>query len=165
MIVLGIDPGISPAIGALDDKGNLLWSKDIPAILVGDKNEMNGAAIRESLIGGSHVFIEKAQAMPVEREDKATGKKIRQGISSTARYMKSAGIIEGICIGLGIPYTLVSPVSWKRRMLPNMQKGKDASLLRVQQLFPGSVTLKKDNHRAEAILMALYGINYVLLRR
>jgi crossover junction endodeoxyribonuclease RuvC len=164
MVYIGIDPGISPAICALDEKGILLWMKDIVAIKVGDKNEMNGTAIREALIGADHVFIEKAQAMPAERFDKISGKVVRQGISSTAHYMKSAGIIEGICIGLQIPYDLISPVSWKSKMMAGMQKGKDASLLKVQQLYPGSVKLKKDNHKAEALLICLYGIYYRLLR-
>ena len=163
-VYIGIDPGISPALVALDDKGALLWMKDIPAIKVGDKNEMNGAAIRDVLIGADHVFLEKAQAMPAERFDKASGKIVKQGISSTAHYMKSAGILEGICIGLQIPYDLISPVSWKAKMMAGMQKGKDASLLRVQQLYPGSVKLKKDNHKAEALLICLYGIHYRLLR-
>ncbi len=156
-IYIGIDPGISPSLSALDDKGSLLWMKDIPAIETGKgkakKNEMNGGEIRESLIGADHVFIEKAQTMP------------DQGIASTGKYMKGAGIIEGICIGLGIPYDLISPVTWKKAMMPGMQKGKEASLLRVQQLYPDSVKLKKDNHKAEALLICLYGINYRLLRR
>ncbi|MEN6320732.1 MAG: hypothetical protein ABFD82_18490 [Syntrophaceae bacterium] len=164
MVYIGIDPGISPAVCALDEKGILLWMKDIAAIKVGDKNEMNGTAIREALLGTDHVFIEKAQAMPAERFDKISGKVVRQGISSTAHYMKSAGIIEGICIGLQIPYDLISPVSWKSKMMAGMQKGKDASLLKVQQLYPGSVKLKKDNHKAEALLICLYGIHYRLLR-
>jgi len=78
-VYIGIDPGISPALVALDDKGALLWMKDIPAIKVGDKNEMNGAAIRDVLIGADHVFLEKAQAMPAERFDKVSGKIVKAG--------------------------------------------------------------------------------------
>ena len=164
-VYVGIDPGISPAVVALDDKGSLLWMQDIPAIKVGDKNEMNGSAIRDVLIGADNVFLEKAQAMPAERYDKTTGRIVKQGISSTAHYMKSAGILEGICIGLQIPYDLISPVSWKSKMMAGMQKGKEASLLRVQQLYPGAVKLKKDNHKAEALLICLYGMTYRLFKR
>jgi len=156
-VFIGIDPGISPAVVALDDKGSLLWMKDISAIETGKgktkKNEMNGGAIRDALVGADHVFIEKAQTMP------------DQGIASTGKYMKGAGIIEGICIGLQIPYDLISPVTWKKAMMAGMQRGKEASLLRVQQLYPGAVKLKKDNHKAEALLICLYGMTYRLFKR
>ena len=156
-VFIGIDPGVSPAVAALDDKGSLLWMKDIPAIETGKgktkKNEMNGGAIRDALVGADHVFIEKAQTMP------------DQGIASTGKYMKGAGIIEGICIGLQIPYDLISPVTWKKAMMAGMQRGKEASLLRVQQLYPGAVKLKKDNHKAEALLICLYGMTYRLFKR
>ena len=159
-IYIGVDPGISPAMAALDEQGRLLWMKDIPAIETGKgkqkKNEMNCGAVKEALIDAAHIFIEKAQAMQKPGQ--------KQGIASTGKYMKGAGIIEGICIGLGIPYTLIPPLTWKPKMMVGMRKDKEASLLRVQQLYPGSVHMKRDNHKAEAALICLYGIRYELRR-
>lgn len=149
-MIIGIDPGIAPALAAIDKKGDPLWVKDIASISLGKRNVMDSWAVKDLLVGATHVFIEKAQTMP------------GQGISSTGNYMKCAGILEGICVGLGIPFTLVSPVTWKKKMLPDMAKGKEASLVRVQQLCPGLLKLKKDNHKAEAYLIALYGQVYVL---
>lgn len=166
-VYIGIDPGISPSLAALDENGKLLWMKDIHAIETGKgkqkKNEINGGAVKETLLGAEHVYIEKAQAM--SKFDKNKGKIVGQGVASTGRYMKCAGIIEGICIGLGLPYTLIPPLTWKTKMMPGMQRDKEASLLRVQQLYPGSVKLKKDNHKAEATLICLYGMTYLLPRR
>jgi len=150
MVYIGVDPGISPALSALNEKCELLWMKDVPCIQTGTKNVINGQDLKDALLGADHVFIEKAQTMP------------GQGIASSGNYMKSAGIIEGICIGLGIPYTLIPPVTWKKKMMFGMEKGKEASLLKVQQLYPNSVKLIKDNHKAEALLICLYGIKYMV---
>ena len=55
-------------------------------------------------MGAKHVFIEKAQAM--QKFDKGEGKVINQGIASTARYMKSAGIIGGSGADLFVRYQI-----------------------------------------------------------
>ena len=97
-----------------------------------------------------HAFVEKAQSMP------------GQGIASTARYMTGYGQILGILAGLYIPKTLVHPRTWKTKMMKDMPKEKGASILRCQQLYPEFakefLTLKKHHGRADAILIAAYGV-------
>ncbi|OPY76755.1 MAG: hypothetical protein A4E65_03105 [Syntrophorhabdus sp. PtaU1.Bin153] len=165
-MIAGIDNGFSGAISFLDENnGNLLEIHDMPVLKVGDRNEINESRVKELLSrpGLLHVFLEKAQAMPTEREDKATGKTIRQGIASTARYVGSYYLLRGICVGLGMPYSLVHPVTWKKAMMRDMPKEKSASIYRVHQLYPGcGLNRKKDHGRADAILIGLYGIKYIL---
>ena len=95
-----------------------------------------------------HAYIERAQAMP------------KQGVTSMFNYGKGFGLWLGLLIGIGIPYTLVSPIRWKKVMLPDMAKDKGASLLRAKQLFPqcsAQLQLVKDHNKAEALLIAAYG--------
>ena len=96
--------------------------------------------------GVDHIFIERQQAMP------------RQGVSSTFKLGFAFGQIVATAALSGIPYTLVTPVKWKRSM--NLPKDKDSARRMAVQWFPDlskQLSRKKDEHRAEALLIALYG--------
>jgi crossover junction endodeoxyribonuclease RuvC len=77
------------------------------------------------------------------------------------RSMFTVGLGYGLWLGvlgaLRIPYTAVRPAVWKRSIGPS--KDKEASRLRAQQLYPGAdLRRKKDHGRAEALLLASYGL-------
>lgn len=147
MIVIGIDVGFSGAIAILNNT-KIKDLIDMPILKVSKKTHLDANRVKNIMIDSKaeHVFIEKAQAMP------------KQGIASTASYMKSAGIIEGVCVGLGIPYTLVTPQAWKKEMMQGMGKEKEASIFRAKQLYPDiDFPRKKDHGKADALLIALYG--------
>jgi hypothetical protein len=93
-----------------------------------------------------HCFLEKTTAMP--------------GISGKAAYSmgKSEGAIVACLVGLGIVYTLVRPTEWKKAIDCPADKG--LARQRASQLFPAFAhnwDRKKDDGRAEAALIALYG--------
>jgi crossover junction endodeoxyribonuclease RuvC len=91
------------------------------------------------------VGIEKAQTMP------------NQGISSSGRYMASYGFLRGLCVGLSVEYQLIHPKTWKKELMHDMPKEKEASIMRVGQLYPDLVLgRKKDHGIADAILIAKY---------
>lgn len=157
-IIIGIDVGFSGAIATIREFSRNATSRslyveamDMPCIKTGKKSELNTKTIKGILssypTGNLGVYIERAQAMP------------RQGCVSMFRYGKCAGLLEGILIGLGIPYTLVTPQAWKKAMMPGMDKEKGSSILRVNQLFPDFDIggRKKDHGKADAILIAAYG--------
>jgi hypothetical protein len=146
MIIAGVDNGFTGAITLMDvDRRRIIESLEMP-IVKNLKNEINEKEVREILFQSAHVFVEKAQVMP------------KQGISSSGRYMMSYGIIRGICVGLGTPYTLVTPQRWKNVMMADMPKEKGASILAALRLFPDlSLPRKKDHNRADSILIAAYG--------
>lgn len=156
MIVVGIDTGFSGALASLIWHRDLLVVQeaiDMPTVKAGKKKELDLPEIRDWLeaINPTHIFIEKAQAMP------------GQGVVSTGRYMQSFGELIGLCVGLSFPYTLVHPASWKRAMLRDMKKGKDASLIRVKQIYPDMHFFRKKDHgKADAILIARYGWQVIL---
>lgn len=108
-----------------------------------DEQELRGILTENPI---SHIYIEKSQSMP------------GQGAPATFNYACSYGIIRGICIGLQIPYTLIHPATWKRVMMKDMDKGKDAAIVRAKQLFPAlSSEIGKHDGIAEAILIGYYG--------
>lgn len=153
MIIAGVDIGLSGAIAFLDEKGRFVGVHDMPIMQVGNKREIDEDRVKE-LFGMSqlgHVFFEKAQSMP------------GQGIASTGHYLTTYGLVRGICKGVGVPYSLVHPATWKKAMMKDMPKEKAASIYRVQQYYPGAgLHLKKDHGKADAILIALYGLSHVL---
>jgi crossover junction endodeoxyribonuclease RuvC len=94
-----------------------------------------------------HVFVERVGAMP------------GQGTSSMFAMGKATGIVIGALAALGLPLTLISPVTWKRAL--QVPAAKDGARARASQLLPGSAAQwarVKDHGRAEAALIALYGV-------
>ena len=143
----GIDVGFSGAIAVLDEDEKILITIDMPIIEVGKKRELNEPKIRFLLQGFKPLIvgIEKAQTMP------------GQGISSSGRYMASYGFLRGICVGLKLEYQLIHPKTWKKELMHDMPKEKEASIMRVGQLYPDLVlTRKKDHGIADAVLIAKY---------
>ena len=68
------------------------------------------------------------------------------------------GILKGVIAALEIPYTLVTPQKWKKHF--GLSKEKDHSRLLATRLYPNMADKfirKKDDGRAEAILIAKYG--------
>jgi hypothetical protein len=154
MIVVGIDPGnkgglVKVAVEA-GTAPQLVDAIDVPVIGTGAKERVDVAAIGAwiSQHDVQHAFIERAQAMP------------KQGSSSGFKYGRSVGAIEAAIALSGIPVTIVEPSVWKRFWrLPG--KDKESSRQKALQLFPAAhpaLARKKDHGRAEAMLIALYGI-------
>ena len=159
MIYVGIDPGFTgaiaifyPLISAANE--HRLQVYDMPVLKVGKKTELDEAGLFNimhplGLEAAVTVCIEKAQSMP------------GQGVSSTGRYLIGYGFIRGMCSGLGLPYQLVHPTTWKAKIMRDMPKEKQASVLKCQQLFPAwsaqNLRLVKHHGRADAVLIAYYG--------
>ena len=154
MHIIGIDPGLTGAVAVLPE--GLFFDTPVASVKKGGKKvylvaEMVALFLvyRASEVPDrAHVYIEDVHAMP------------GQGVSSTFSFGRGYGLWEGIVAALGIPYTLVSPVRWKRAMMDGMGKEKGASRIRAGQLFPrfiGQLTRVKDHGRADALLIAEYG--------
>jgi crossover junction endodeoxyribonuclease RuvC len=161
MIVAGIDPGNAGAIVFVKFDTLSFTAKgifDMPTLKTEGKGKTKKGNTKVHTVLDEaqllaifnsdridHVFLEKAQSMP------------GQGAPATFNYACSYATIRGICVGLGIPYTLIHPATWKRVMMKDMDRGKDAAIVRAKQLFPNADIGKKDG-RAEALLLAVYGI-------
>jgi crossover junction endodeoxyribonuclease RuvC len=156
VIIIGIDPGLSGALAVLhQDLSVTIY--DTPTLTVagakGSRREydlaMMSSVVRSlGLVGQTVAYIESVHAMP------------GQGVRSMFTMGDGFGSWKGILAALSIPYTLVTPQRWKKYLMDGMGKDKDASRLRAIQLFPTYADLfsrKKDDGRAEALLIAWYG--------
>lgn len=159
MVWVGIDPGLSGALAVITNSGRYIFL-DTPTVAVGKKSkrQMNLIATRSALVKIKnhaqqentelHVTLERVSSMP------------GQGVTSMFNFGMGFGMWQGLLAALEIPYSLVAPVTWKRQMMPDMQKEKGASIQRVGQLFPEAakqLTRKKDHGKADALLLAAYG--------
>lgn len=151
MIVLGIDPGLSGAIAALDLECGGLDVIDMPVVLSGKgKGIMDYHALARllDLPAGRKVtaYIEQVHAMP------------KQGISSAFRFGEGYGALQMALVSKGFGLLYITPNQWKKHFGLNSDKGLSRST--ACRRFPGSAELfarAKDDGRAEATLIALYG--------
>lgn len=144
-MIVGIDPGISGALAWLSDEGgHLISTMDMPTIEVRGKKKVSPQILTSELAGRRPLLavIEEVGAMP------------GQGVTSTWTFAYSAGILLGVCAGLGIPTVFYRPAVWKRAAGVPADKG--AARQMAQRLWPGARDFDrvKDDGRAEAALLA-----------
>ncbi len=150
-IIIGIDPGLSGGIAVLESTSKrIIKLVDMPVSPDGKKQKVNGYGLMD-IFGGytrndvEMVYLEKVGAMP------------GQGVVSMFNFGRSYGAVESAVSLLGLPVTYVTPQSWKRRA-GLIGAHKDASRGKVLDLYPDAdVHRKKDNGRADAVLIARYG--------
>ena len=164
---IGIDPGASGAIAFLNAKGELVAVHDMPVDIVkvgkSDKRVISPARLVEIMEAppeGTPVMMERLVAMPAFNP--LTGRRDKTaGITSMASFFRGGGVTEGICASLRLPLTMVMPNKWKAAV--SCPTGKDGARQRAAQQFPNFATWfarKKDDGRAEASLIGLYGMKY-----
>jgi crossover junction endodeoxyribonuclease RuvC len=157
VIVCGVDCGLSGALAFLDP-GNpaTVATFDIPVHLLTRgkkaKREIDIAGLVGILTAHriDHAFVEQVASMP------------GQGVSSVFAFGKGYGIVLGVLASHAIPTTLVTANVWKRNIC--VDKSKDSSRARASQLLPRCAEqwrLKKSDGRAEAALIALYGLKQI----
>ena len=155
MLIIGIDPGISGSICFLED-GKVIDVIEMPTMADGKKNkrQVNGSQIYNEILkklnnskkNETKVIIEHVSAMP------------GQGVTSMFNFGQSFGILKGICSAMHLPVYYVRPAKWKKYFnLINSEK--DASRTRAIEIFPyfsSQLSKKKDNNKADAILIASF---------
>ena len=153
MRIFGIDPGLTGAIAVLDEK-KIVDVIDLPTMADGKKNkkQLNSANLSQYIsskiidINKTVVVVEQVNAMP------------GQGVTSMFNFGQSFGILKGICSAMHLPVYYVRPAKWKKYFnLINSEK--DASRTRAIEIFPyfsGQLSKKKDNNKADAILIASF---------
>jgi crossover junction endodeoxyribonuclease RuvC len=154
VILCGADVGLSGALAFIDTATpSTVETFDLPVHLLSrdgkKKRELDASGLLAILTSRriGHAFIEQQNALP------------GQGLSSTFALAKCYGIVIGLIVASGIPYTLVAPIRWKKAM--GVSRDKDASRARASQLLPASALqwrFKKDHGKAESALIALFGL-------
>lgn len=153
MITLGIDPGLSGAIALLRD-GGLLGVYDVPSVALKAKGRNVDLPQLAATFGRivemfgipDECWIEEVHAMP------------KQGVASSFKFGTAFGIVQGMAAAHMMPIRFVSPHHWKTDL--RLPKGKDAARAIASRQWPvmsESFRRVKDDGRAEAALIALYG--------
>ena len=164
MIYIGIDPGLNGAVGVLKSHGSTYVDPgsiqvfDTPTMLVSgikEKRVYNTVAMAlllkpfvDQVCDDVLCVLESVHSMP------------KQGVASSFSFGQGLGMWQGIIAAMGFPLEMPSPQRWKKEMLADQGKDKDASRFKAIALFPSlaeQLSRKKDDGRAEAILLAEYG--------
>jgi crossover junction endodeoxyribonuclease RuvC len=151
MNILAIDPGLEGAGAVMDmGRGALVEVFDLPVVGEGAGRRIDAANLSDLIRAHAPyrlAIIEQENAFP------------KQGVASTFRFGVSFGIVVGVIGALAIPARFVSPAQWKRVM--RLDNRAETSRMRAIELIPGQCELfgkKKHHHRAEACLLALFGL-------
>ncbi|MGJ8515085.1 hypothetical protein [Carnimonas bestiolae] len=145
-MIVGIDIGKSGAIAAIDGKN----AHAEPMPLMG--KEVDGKSICELLVSlrPDLVMVEKVGAMP------------GQGVTSMFNFGMSYGKVLGVLEANCIPYRLVTPQAWKKKVLAGTAKDKNAAIAFVSRAFPDldlapGRKQKPHDGMADALCIAEYG--------
>ena len=155
MLIIGIDPGISGSICFFND-GKILDVIEMPIMNDGKKNkkQVNGSQIFNEISKRINLLEKKQIKVVIEQVSAMPG----QGVTSMFNFGQSFGILKGICSAMYLPVYYVRPTKWKKYFnLINSEK--DASRTRAIEIFPyfsAQLSKKKDNNKADAILIASF---------
>jgi crossover junction endodeoxyribonuclease RuvC len=157
-VILAIDPGISGALAFLH-ANNRVETFDMPDFKGKHGRELDEASLSRILDARSrdieYAILEQQWARPTDSGPSAF--KVGCGF----------GALRMLLASNFIPYRQVSPQSWKRFMQLTGE-GKDASRLAATKAFPQDADQwkrVKDDGRAEAALMAVYGRSHPAVAR
>jgi crossover junction endodeoxyribonuclease RuvC len=146
-VYIGVDPGaVSGAYAAIDHNGEFIACGDIPSV----DGRVNASQLRYLLkscvssFDTALIVVESVHSMP------------KQGIASTAKFMRAVGAIEATAELTHFPLVLVTPQAWKKHH-GLIGTEKVASLDLARSMFPeASLKRQKDHGRADALLMAVW---------
>lgn len=151
MIIIGIDPGASGALVALDEHHEPIEWMRMPVMKEGSATRVNALAVAEFIrnLPGEHIraYVESVHSMP------------KQGVTSSFNFGHSAGVISGILAALEIPTLMVTPQRWKKRAVL-IGTNKDAARSKAIQKWPKWRELDKigaGQAYADAAFIAIYG--------
>jgi crossover junction endodeoxyribonuclease RuvC len=147
-MILAIDPGLTGALGFLNEDGTFHNVEDITTVQAGMgrkvKNEVNASDLftkMGKLPVPSVVVIERVHSMP---------KMASQTVFSMG---DSFGVVRAVAATLGIPTVFVDPRDWKKHF--GLTSDKEQSRAKAVQLFPTApLSRVKDHNRAESLLIA-----------
>ncbi len=161
-LILGVDPGFKGALALYNPiQKTCISIKDTP-LLPKQKNEIDLFQLAQfiSIYANEIKFavIERVSAMTyVDRHGEVRG----QGARASFEFGRTVGVMQGMIASYNIPVVLVHPAAWKSAM--GLSSDKQQSLTKAAKMFPlyrSYFIRKKDDGRAEAILLAVFASNF-----
>jgi len=154
-LVIGVDPGGNGALATIEILTGAITVIDMPTIKV----TVGGTPrLRVDPITLAAWLREKAPYCALACVEKAAPRS-HDGPGSALNTGAAWGLVVGILHGLGVPVLDADPAKWKPSM--KVTADKDTSRARACLLWPEMAQhfhLKKHDGRAEAVLIAMYGI-------
>lgn len=160
MICVGIDPGTPVTVAVLSPDGTAIldvfdgerlatFEKKAGRKTLSAENspQLLAECLRPYAALGAVAVVERVSPRP------------DQGIASTARFVGSMYLAQGVAVGIGMGLVRVTPAAWKRYM--GLSSDKERSRALALEMWPqhaGYFRRKGDHDRAEAALMALWAI-------
>jgi hypothetical protein len=148
-LFIGIDPGASGAIAAVDVEGRIREIHDWPG------NEIAAVMVFEKL------YSKRVIGAAIEANHGRGG----MSSSSMFNFGKNEGIWRGILAAYQVPFIEVKPAQWQKGFFKKAD-GKKAALNVCCRLYPSQNKLffgpkggKKDG-RCDALLIARYALNH-----
>lgn len=149
MITIGVDPGLSGAVGLLKN-GQYVAVLDMPVVAKGSgsvKSEVDPAGLIALL--REHAPPDEPVAVALERVNAMPG----QGVSSTFSLGDSFGCARSAIAACRFEMVYVTPTQWKKHF--KLTTDKELGRALAVRMFPDApLHLKKHADRAEALLMA-----------
>lgn len=147
--IVGIDPGKTGAIALIDTTAWTIAMVDMP------QEPGSGGKVAVSPVGVARLMDAVAPDYAVIEDVTSSP---QMGVTSAFNFGRSLGIVESACAARSI-LTKVRPQVWKAAT--KTPKNKNEARRRAMQLFPCAFDLfsrAKDDGRAEAALIAFYGL-------
>lgn len=145
-IYIGIDPGKTGALAAVNGSGESILVVDLPWIgkdvdIQAVRDHVGWARARDRVVA----CVEYQQAFP------------GQGAVSAYTLGEGVGQIKGLLLGLDVPFDEVRPAKWKVALELPAKAEKDKSRMLARRLFPhADLGTRKDQGRSDALLIAEY---------
>lgn len=157
MTIIGIDPGLHGGIAWWNSELNLCKVEPMPQT-GGDIKELLEELMKDE--GGVMCYMEKVgEGRP------------GQAVGAMTTFARHCGLLEGLLLGLGIPYTEVLPKTWQKMYSETCAKKKTDTKVgwkrklkaEAQRLYP---YLKVTLLTSDALLILRYAakeeLNYVV---
>ena len=143
----GVDPGATGALAIIDEEAKAIYMVDWA-----EPSELWGNLIKLPYWKDVKlVVLELVHAMPA------------QGVSSSFKFGVNYGQWQMALAALEVPYVLITPQRWRKVLdssIPAKPEKEDLRqfALRRWPEASGLLTRKGDHGRAEALIMALWGL-------
>lgn len=149
--ILGVDPGVSGALAFLFPGDMHVVVMDVPIV----DGQVDAVSVARTIraMSPTMAIVEKVHSMP------------KQGVASTFKFGMAYGTVLGTIGALMIPLHLVRPPEWKKAF--HLGADKEQARAMAIQLWPDEerFSKKKDHGKAEAALIARYGLQILLKER
>ena len=136
-LFIGIDPGVSGGIAVSRD--GVMTACKMP------ETPHDVADVLRQEIGSSSCLVTIEQVGPMPK----------QGVSSTFKFGRSYGFLEGVLVGLQVPYQFATPQKWQKAMNCMTKGDKNVSKAAAQRRWPKQTIT---HAKADAMLICQYAV-------